>query len=58
MAEFYHQLITEKSFQLLKQLKQKFNFILIGGWAIYLYSKSLKSKEVRKIKKRIYHYQK
>jgi len=46
MAEFYHDLTTEKSFLTLQDLKRKFNFILIGGWAIFLYSKTLKSKDI------------
>lgn len=44
--EFYHDLITEKSFKILQDLKRKFNFILIGGWAIFLYTKALKSKDI------------
>lgn len=46
MPEFYHELITEKSFKILQDLKRKFNFVLIGGWAIFLYSKALKSKDI------------
>lgn len=46
MPAFYHDLITEKSFKVLQDLKRKFDFILIGGWAIYLYTKALKSKDV------------
>jgi hypothetical protein len=46
MPEFYHDLITEKSFKVLQDLKKKFDFILIGGWAIYLYTKALKSKDI------------
>ncbi len=46
MAEFYHDLVTEKSFKILQDLKRKFNFVLIGGWAIYLYTKALKSKDI------------
>lgn len=46
MPEFYHNLITEKSFKILQDLKRKFDFILIGGWAIFLYTKALKSKDV------------
>ncbi len=46
MIEFYHNLITQKSFKILQDLKKDFNFILIGGWAIFLYTKSLKSKDV------------
>jgi len=44
--EFYHDTITEKSFAVLQQLKNKYNFILIGGWAIFLYAKALKSKDI------------
>jgi len=46
MSEFYHGLITEKSFKILQDLRRKFNFILIGGWAIFLYTKTLKSKDI------------
>jgi len=44
--EFYHDLITKKSFKILQDLKKKFDFILIGGWAVFLYSKGLKSKDI------------
>lgn len=44
--EYYHQLITEKSWQILQQLRKKYQFVLIGGWAVFLYSKSLKSKDI------------
>lgn len=46
MANFYHNLITEKSFELLKEIKQEFKFVLIGGWAVFLYTKALKSKDI------------
>lgn len=46
MPEFYHDLITEKSFEILQGLRRQFQFILIGGWAIYLYAKALKSKDI------------
>ena len=46
MPEFYHRLITEKSFKILQSLKKKFKFILIGGWAVFLYAKTLKSKDI------------
>lgn len=44
--EFYHDLITKKSFETLQQLKKRYNFILIGGWAVFLYTKALKSKDI------------
>jgi len=43
---FYHNLITEKSWQLLQALRKKYNFVLIGGWAVFLYAKALKSKDI------------
>lgn len=44
--QFYNDLITQKSFDYLQRMKKKHKFILIGGWAVYLYSKSLKSKDI------------
>lgn len=43
---YYHNLITEKSWQELQRLKKNHDFILIGGWAVYLYTKTLKSKDI------------
>jgi hypothetical protein len=44
--QFYNDIITQKSFVYLQNMKKKYKFILIGGWAVYLYSKSLKSKDI------------
>ncbi len=44
--DYYQNIITEKSWKLLKALQNKYNFILIGGWAVWLYTKALKSKDV------------
>lgn len=44
--EYYHELVTEKSFRILQDLKRKFQFVLIGGWAVFLYTHSLKSKDI------------
>lgn len=44
--EYYHQLITEKSFRLLKDLARQYKFILIDGWAVFLFTGSLKSKDI------------
>lgn len=46
MKQFWHELITYKSFEALKSLKKDFDFILIGGWAVFLYTHSLKSKDI------------
>ena len=46
MSQFYHDLITEKSWQLLVELKKSYRFVLIGGWAVFLYTNSLKSKDI------------
>jgi len=44
--EYYQDLITEKSFKILQDLKRKYSFILIGGWAVFLYNQALKSKDI------------
>lgn len=43
---YYNDLITEKSWKKLQELQRKHKFVLIGGWAVYLYSKTLKSKDI------------
>ena len=43
---FYNDLITAKSWQTLQSLKKQVDFVLIGGWAVWLYTKSLKSKDI------------
>ncbi len=43
---YYHDLTTQKSWDELKKLKKGINFVLIGGWAVYLYAKTLKSKDI------------
>lgn len=44
--EFWNSLLTEKSWRVLLELKKKYNFILIGGWAVYLLAKQQKSKDI------------
>lgn len=43
---YYHDLVTEKSWRELQQLRQRCDFVLIGGWAVYLYAQALKSKDI------------
>ncbi len=45
--EFWNSLLTEKSWQVMQDLKkEKFRFIVIGGWATYLWTKQHKSKDI------------
>lgn len=44
--QFYHDSTTDKSFRFLSELRKKYHFILIGGWAVFLYTNSLKSKDI------------
>lgn len=46
LMAFYHNLVTHKSWEELQKLNRLLDFILIGGWAVYLYSKALKSKDI------------
>ena len=44
--EFWNSQLTEKSWKLLQELKKKYEFVLIGGWAVYLWTKQQKSKDI------------
>ncbi len=44
--QYYHDIITEKSFVFLTELSKKFTFTLIGGWAVFMYTHALKSKDI------------
>ncbi len=45
--EFWNSLLTEKSWNVMQQLKkEQFRFIVIGGWAVYLWTKQNKSKDI------------
>lgn len=43
---YYRDTVTQKSWQMLAELARKFKFVLIGGWAVWLYTKQLKSKDI------------
>lgn len=43
---YYRDSVTEKSWELLLQLKKEHDFVLIGGWAVWLYTRQLKSKDI------------
>ena len=44
--EFWNEIILEKSWEVLQKISKEFDFVLIGGWAVYLWSSSQKSKDV------------
>lgn len=44
--EYWNALITEKSWNVLQKISKEIDFVLIGGWAIYLWAKSHKSKDI------------
>jgi hypothetical protein len=43
---FWNDPIVERSHAILLDLKGQFDFTLIGGWAVYLYTRALKSKDI------------
>ncbi|MBU4190117.1 MAG: hypothetical protein KJ886_03865 [Candidatus Thermoplasmatota archaeon] len=43
---FWNDAIVDKSWDVLQTLKKRYDFILIGGWAIYLYTNAMKSKDI------------
>ncbi len=46
MREFWNSEITAKSYEKLQQMKGEADFVLIGGWAIYLHAHAFKSKDI------------
>ena len=43
---YYHELVTQESWEELQKLRKLADFVLIGGWATYLYTRGLKSKDI------------
>jgi len=43
---YYHDLVTQRSWEALQALRKQLDFLLIGGWATYFYTKALKSKDI------------
>lgn len=43
---FWNDAIIDKSWNVLQTLKKRYDFILIGGWAVYLYTNAMKSKDI------------
>ncbi len=44
--EYWNSLLTEKSWKILQEIRKKYNFVLIGGWAAYMWAKKQKSKDI------------
>jgi len=44
--EFWNDIVTDKSWDILIKLTKEFKFTIIGGWATYLHTKTLKSKDI------------
>lgn len=44
--DYYRDSVTGKSWNFLISLQRQFQFVLIGGWAVWLYTKQLKSKDI------------
>lgn len=44
--EFWNSDITNESWKMLSEFSKEFKFLLIGGWAIYLYTHLHKSKDI------------
>ena len=43
---YYRDQVTQKSWQILTRLSKQYQFVLIGGWATYFYTKSIKSTDI------------
>ena len=44
--EYWNTIITQKSWDVLQKIGKEIDFVLIGGWAVYLWAKSHKSKDI------------
>ena len=46
MNEFWNELVTQASWERLQELSKEIDFVLIGGWAAYLWTGKHKSKDI------------
>jgi len=46
MRQFWHESVTGESWKLLQKLAASHEFVLIGGWAAYLHTRTQKSKDI------------
>ncbi len=46
MTEYWNESLTKASWESLQTFSKEYDFILIGGWAVYLWTKQHKSKDI------------
>ncbi len=46
MTEYWNEALTKASWESLQKFSKRYDFILIGGWAVYLWTKQHKSKVI------------
>ncbi|MEF8873995.1 MAG: DUF6036 family nucleotidyltransferase [Candidatus Thermoplasmatota archaeon] len=46
MTEFWNESLTKASWRSLQDFSKRYDFILIGGWAVYLWTDNQKSKDI------------
>ena len=46
MLQYWDDLITSESWFVLQKINRTYRFTLIGGWAVYVYTRALKSRDI------------
>ena len=46
MKEFWNEELTRKSWEMLIEFNKRYDFVVIGGWAVYLWTKAYKSRDI------------
>ncbi len=44
--EFWNEIVIDRSFRILQELRKRIDFVLIGGWAVYYLTRAVKSKDI------------
>lgn len=44
--EFWSDVMIDRSFKVLQELRKRLDFVLIGGWAVYFFTGATKSKDI------------
>jgi len=45
-VEFWNDIAIDRSYKIMQELRKKMDFVLIGGWAVYFFTKAIKSKDI------------